>query len=61
MHDEGQARWRKSSYSGNDANCVELTWLGAEAGIRDSKSPTSGELTMPSRAFRSMVRTIKHS
>ncbi|MEV6235880.1 DUF397 domain-containing protein [Lentzea sp. NPDC051838] len=31
-------RWRKSSYSANDGNCVEV---GRGVGIRDSKAPAT--------------------
>jgi hypothetical protein len=31
-----RVRWRRSSRSGAQSNCVELAWAGA---IRDSKSP----------------------
>ncbi|WP_173098319.1 DUF397 domain-containing protein [Actinomadura verrucosospora] len=45
-------QWRKSTYSGgvNDEHCVELGRLGAGAGIglRDSKDPDGGYLTLTS-------------
>ena len=30
-------RWRKSSYSGSQGNCVQLADLGDSVGMRDSK------------------------
>ncbi|MGH9151148.1 MAG: DUF397 domain-containing protein [Acidimicrobiales bacterium] len=33
-------RWRKSSYSGQNGDCVELADLGATVAVRDSKDPT---------------------
>ena len=34
----GQPQWRKSSYSGDQGNCVELADLGdGIVGVRDSK------------------------
>ncbi|MGH3428712.1 MAG: DUF397 domain-containing protein [Candidatus Dormibacteraceae bacterium] len=37
--DPSQPRWRKSSYSGNQGQCVELAWLPSCETIRDSKNP----------------------
>ena len=50
--------WRKSSFSGNDANCVEVAWPGAEAAIRDSKNPGAGHLTIPVPALRYLLNTV---
>jgi hypothetical protein len=44
-------RWRKSSFSG-DANCVEVAF---GAGVRDSKSPDAGRLTLRADAYRALV------
>jgi len=52
-------RWRKSTFSGNDANCVELAWPGSEAAIRDSKSP-HGALTVPASALTHLLSHTKH-
>lgn len=30
------SRWRKSSYSAQETDCVEVAWTGA---VRDSKNP----------------------
>jgi hypothetical protein len=40
-------KWRKSSYSSDDGNCVEVADLGAHRAVRDSKKPTGGHLTFP--------------
>lgn len=37
--------WRKSTYSNNGA-CVELADLGGSIGVRDSKHPDAGHLTI---------------
>lgn len=37
--------WRKSSYSANVANCVELATTGDPA-VRDSKNPDAGHLAL---------------
>ncbi|WP_119726416.1 DUF397 domain-containing protein [Thermomonospora amylolytica] len=54
-------QWRKSSYSGtaNDDVCVELAELPEGIGIRDSKNPHHGRLTLPPAAFGTLVRQIK--
>ncbi|WP_017624842.1 DUF397 domain-containing protein [Nocardiopsis chromatogenes] len=41
--------WRKSSYSGDRSNCVEVADLSIGAAVRDSKYPGAGHL-----AFHSM-------
>jgi hypothetical protein len=46
MNDEKGA-WRKSSYSEpNGGNCVEVAYSVEAIGVRDSKSPDSGRLTI---------------
>ena len=44
------ARWRKSSYSDGQANCVEVTTAGLVA-VRDSKSPNGPGLTFTPKAW----------
>ncbi|WP_367139147.1 DUF397 domain-containing protein [Saccharothrix sp. HUAS TT1] len=51
--------WRKSSYSGNDANCVEVALRTTVVGLRDSKNPEGGRLLVGSKAFRSFLRAVK--
>lgn len=48
-------RWRKSSYSANDGNCVEV---GRGVGIRDSKAP-SVELPLTTDQWARLIRQIK--
>ncbi|WP_149262225.1 DUF397 domain-containing protein [Actinomadura sp. K4S16] len=49
-------RWRKSSYSGsNEGNCVEIADLHDHIGIRDSKNPASGHLTLTRQAFTTLL------
>ncbi|MBA9002708.1 DUF397 domain-containing protein [Thermomonospora cellulosilytica] len=54
-------RWRKSSRSGsaNDEACVELAGFPDGVGIRDSKDPEGGRLTVRRAAFGMLARQIK--
>ncbi|GLZ05736.1 DUF397 domain-containing protein [Actinomadura sp. NBRC 104412] len=54
-------QWRKSSYSGgaNDDVCVELGRLAQGVGIRDSKDPDAGHLTLTPSAFGTLVSWIR--
>jgi Domain of unknown function (DUF397) len=48
--DLSRAVWRKSSYSGQSGNCVEVARnLPAHVAIRDSKSPTAPTCWSPPR------------
>jgi Domain of unknown function (DUF397) len=37
-----RAQWRKSSYSGNSGNCVEVAQLGSIVAVRDSNDHARG-------------------
>jgi hypothetical protein len=45
-------RWRKSSFSGPDANCVEMTFGAA---VRDSKEPETGHLALRAESYRALM------
>ncbi|WP_307867425.1 DUF397 domain-containing protein [Saccharothrix coeruleofusca] len=49
-------RWRKSSYSGGNTNCVEVGLGSAGVGVRDSKNTAAGHLVFPARAWWEFVR-----
>jgi hypothetical protein len=53
--------WRKSSHSGgvNDSACVEVARLSAAVGIRDSKDPGAGHLSLTGRQFVQLTAQIK--
>ena len=56
-NDLSSARWRKSSYSDGQANCVEVTTAGLVA-VRDSKSPDGARLTFTPDAWRRFTERL---
>lgn len=56
----GQAEWRKSSYSGQSGDCVEVagTLPGAVA-VRDSKDPEGAAIVLAPTAWRALARRVK--
>ena len=54
--DLSRAEWRKSSYSSQDGNCVEVARnLPGLVAIRDSKAPDGAKLTVPREAWRAFL------
>lgn len=53
--------WRKSSHSGmtDDSDCVEVARLAGAVGVRDSKRPEAGHLSLPVGDFADLVVRIK--
>jgi len=47
--------WRKSSYSANSSDCVEI---GRGVGIRDSKAPTT-HLTVSDEAWSAFLGLVR--
>lgn len=56
--ERGPFRWRKSSYSGGNNDCVEVAFTGDEALVRDSKNPDGGMLTLSARQWRQLLAAI---
>ncbi|MEV3925729.1 DUF397 domain-containing protein [Actinomadura coerulea] len=49
-------QWRKSTHSGAHENeCVEVAELTGHIGIRDSKNPAAGHLTLARQHFTSLL------
>jgi hypothetical protein len=56
-NDLSSARWRKSSYSDGQANCVEVAAAGLVA-VRDSKSPDEATLAFAADAWRRFTERL---
>jgi hypothetical protein len=56
----GHAQWRKSSYSTETEACLEIAHVDGSpvVGIRDSKNPTAGHLTLPTPAVHHLTRAL---
>jgi hypothetical protein len=56
----GQVAWRKSSYSAQVQDCVEVADgpLGAVA-VRDSKDPDGPTLLLPGTAWRALTCRVR--
>jgi hypothetical protein len=50
------ATWKKSSFSTNNGECVELTHTADRMAARDSKNPDGPVLTFPREAFLNLTR-----
>jgi hypothetical protein len=53
--------WIKSSYSGSQANCIEVTDSKADRiTVRDTKDRSGPVLRFTPNAWRQMVNQVKH-
>ncbi|GAA3358399.1 DUF397 domain-containing protein [Saccharopolyspora gregorii] len=51
-------RWRKSSHSGSNGDCVEVAAEPAEAIVRDSKEPDGAWLRIPAARWRGFLNSV---
>ncbi|SDP62134.1 protein of unknown function [Actinopolyspora xinjiangensis] len=55
--------WRKSSRSGSGGpgggNCVEVAFGDGFTAVRDSKSPETGVLAVPTAQWRSFLASVR--
>jgi len=57
--DLSRAQWRKSSYSGNTGNCVEVAIADCAVWVRDSKNPDGPPLVLTHEQWRALTKSIK--
>jgi Domain of unknown function (DUF397) len=58
--DLSRAVWRKSAYSGQDGNCVEIaTNLPSDVAVRDSKNPDGPVITFTHSVWATFIQRIK--
>ena len=54
------AQWHKSSYSGQNGNCVEVARnLPALVAVRDSKSPDGAKLVVSKETWRVFISSVR--
>ncbi|MEU6152291.1 DUF397 domain-containing protein [Actinosynnema sp. NPDC047251] len=51
--------WRKSSFSGGNSDCVEVSLAPTGVGVRDSKNPQAGRLTVPRATWRIFLAALR--
>ena len=58
--DLSRAYWRKSSYSGQSGNCVEVArYLPGLVAVRDSKEPDGARLVVPRETWLVFIRSVR--
>jgi hypothetical protein len=50
--------WRKSSYSADQGDCVELAHTAMSGAIRDSKNPEDRHLEVPLAGLIAMAKSL---
>ncbi|GAA4878248.1 DUF397 domain-containing protein [Saccharopolyspora cebuensis] len=53
-----RAGWRRSSYSDNGANCVEVAFVGGAVVARDSKDPAGPVLAFPRARWGAFLASL---
>ena len=50
--------WRKSRFSSNGGNCVEVAWPELAIAVRDSKNTDGPTLAFPRARWHQLIREI---
>jgi hypothetical protein len=53
-----EPRWRKSSYSSSEGQCVEIALAPAQARVRDTKARQSGHIEVGTSAWSAFLAEI---
>ncbi|MTD53486.1 DUF397 domain-containing protein [Amycolatopsis pithecellobii] len=53
-----EGTWRKSSYSGGGNDCVEVALFTGHVGVRDSKNPDAGALSVSPSGWRGLLHAV---
>jgi hypothetical protein len=51
--------WRKSSYSANQGECVEVTSIQSHVAVRDSKDPHGPVLTVTPEGWADLIAHLR--
>lgn len=54
-----QGRWRKSSHSQQEVNCVEVALEPGAAAVRDSKNPNGSPLVLSDTQWGAFINGVK--
>jgi hypothetical protein len=57
--DLSNARWFKSSRSGNNGTCVEVAFVGDAVATRDSKNPSGPALVVTPTAWTAFLASVR--
>ena len=58
--DLSRAEWRKSSYSGQSGNCVEVARnLPGLVAVRDSEQPDGAKLVVSQETWQAFIRSVR--